>query len=289
MDESIYWAWLTIGAFGSLRTWTLLRTGFSPGKLYRIVKNGENPGFTPAEFKKLRNTSLHKAEYVLSTAKAHNINVYTPDDYGYPSKLLNIANPPAMLFSYGSLEDISISPSVAVIGSRSADDYALYAANTISRQLADKGITIISGFAKGIDSCAHNATLNAAGQTLAVLGCGIEYDYPHGTMPFKRRIAENGAVISEFFPAAEPKAENFKIRNRIISALSDGILVISAGKHSGTLNTVSHALDQGKDIFVLAPHDVFSGSYDGNIALLRDGATPVYSSADIFNSLKTEL
>lgn len=289
MSEPLYWAWLTVGVFKSIRTWTLLRAGFSPDKLYEMVKNGENPGFTPAEFKRLNDTSLQKAEYVLKAAKAHNINVYTPEDFGYPLKLLDIACPPTILFSYGRPENIPKAPSIAVIGSRSADDYAMYAANIISRHLAEKGITIISGFAKGIDACAHNAALNADGQTIAVLGCGIQYDYPHGTMPFKRRIAENGAVISEYFPSAEPKSENFKVRNRIISALSDGVLVISAGKHSGTLNTVSHALEQGKDIYVLAPHDVFSGSYDGNIALLRDGAIPVYSSADILNSLQTHL
>ncbi|MDE6149116.1 MAG: DNA-protecting protein DprA, partial [Ruminococcus sp.] len=180
---------------------------------------------------------------------------------------------------------IYINPSIAIIGARDADDYAISATKRISAELSAKGITIISGFARGIDSAAHQAALSSSGQTIAVLGCGIDYDYPRNSRNFKEQIAQNGAVISEYFPSSAPLPENFKVRNRIVSGLSDGILVIQAGESSGTLNTASHGLTQGKDIFVMPPHDIFSKYYKGNIGLLRDGAIPVYSSNDILNNM----
>lgn len=288
-ESSVYWAWLTIGLYPhSHRKWWILRDRISPETIYDMVMDGENPGLTRNEFQKLKSITLTQAEYLLESCLNRGINVYCPDDRAYPRRLLEIDNPPALLFSYGKLESVRISPSLAVIGSRNADDYALHCADVISYQLAQKGITVVSGFAKGIDSAAHNASLRAGGQTVAVLGCGLEYNYPANSMKFKERIAENGAVISEYFPNSRPAPENFKIRNRIVSGLSDGIVIISAGSHSGSLNTASHGMNQGKDIFVVPPHDIFSGDYEGNIGLLRDGATPIYSIKDIFNNMTTD-
>ena len=110
---------------------------------------------------------------------------------------------------------------------------------------------------------------------------GLEYDYPRGRTGFKREIATHGVAISEFFPQARPVPENFRIRNRIVSALSHCVLVVEAGIRSGTLNTVNHALSQNKDVFVIPPHDIFSEKYAGQCALLRDGAIEVYSPKDI--------
>ena len=287
-ESEVYWAWLTIGLSPyNPRKSAILRDLIFPEAVYDAITSGERLGLTDNELKSLKSVSLAQAEYLFEDCQRRGINVYCPDDEGYPRRLREVENPPTLLFSYGKLENVRINPSVAVIGARQADEYALRCADIISQRLGERGVTVISGFAKGIDSAAHNGVLRGNGQTIAVLGCGLEYDYPMGSRRFKERIAENGAVVTEYFPNAKPLPENFKIRNRLVSGLSNGILVIQAGERSGTLNTVSHGISQGRDIFVLAPHDIFSGEYAGNIGLLRDGATPVYSVNDILTNLNT--
>ena len=283
-----YWVWLTIGLSpANRRKWALLKDKIVPEAVYDSINDGDKCGLTDSEFRKLKAVTLRQAEDFISDCQSRGINIYCPDDVAFPKRLMYIENPPSLLFTYGRLEDVRINPSVAIVGARDADEYAVRSADTLSYQLAEKGITVISGFARGIDSSAHNATLRAGGQTVAVLGCGLEYDYPINSRKFKERIAENGAVISEYFPFVKPLPENFKIRNRLVSGLSNGVLVIQAGQRSGTLNTAFHASSQNKDIFVLPPHDIFSGDYAGNIGLLRDGATPVYSANDIISNLDT--
>lgn len=283
-----YWGWLSLALSPQNSTkWSVLKD-FSPELIYDMVLHNENPGFSPIDFRKLKSCNLHYVQQAFEDCYNEGINIYCPEDSAYPEKLFDIYNPPTILFSYGDLGAVDFNISAAVIGSRNADDYALYCAGRLSSELASKGVSIISGFARGIDSSAHNGALRGGGQTVAVLGCGIQYDYPRGTKKFKERIAENGAVISEYMPYTEPSHDSFKVRNRIISGLSDGIVVISAGMKSGTLNTISHGNSQGKDVFVLPPMDIFNENYQGNISLLRDGATPVYSYEDILTNLKTD-
>lgn len=289
-DTLKYWAWLTLGLYPhSRRAWKILSDMIFPETVYEAAANGDNLGFSEYELRKLRSVSLSQAEYLIESCQRRGINIYCPDDEAYPRRLLEIDSPPTMLFSYGDLNRVDFNPSVAVVGSREADDYAMHCADRLSYELAQNGVVVISGFARGIDSAAHGAALRSGGQTVAVLGCGLEYDYPRNSGKFKERIAETGAVISEYLPNARPDPENFKVRNRIVSGLSNGITVICAGRRSGTLNTASHAISQGKDVFVLPPHDIFSGGYDGNIGLLRDGAVPIYSLKDILNNLNTDL
>lgn len=286
MRNLIYWGWLSLAlAPQNSIKWNVLRR-FSPEQIYDMIAHNENPGFSPVDFQKLKKYDLFYVEKTFENFFEDGINIYSPEDLSYPQKLLDIENPPTLLFSYGDLGAVDLGLSVAIIGSRVADDYALCCAGKISSDLASKGVSIISGFARGIDTAAHNGALRAGGQTVAVLGCGISFDYPRGTKMFKERIAENGAVISEYPPFAEPNRESFKVRNRIISGLSNGVAVVSAGMRSGTLNTVSHANSQGRDIFALPPMSIFDDNYKGNIALLRDGATPIYSYEDILVNLK---
>lgn len=287
MDELLlYRLWLTIGLGpANRRINQLLDKYLSPDVIFQILQSGTNPGLTAAELRNLKSVTLSQVEYLFKSCTDSGIEIISADSDAYPGKLLEIDNPPNILFSYGSPDKTHVTPSVAIIGARDADDYALTATEQLSYELSAQGITIISGFARGIDSAAHRGALSAKGQTVAVLGCGIGYDYPRNSRNLKRQIAQNGAVLSEYFPSSVPARENFKIRNRIVSGLADGIVVIQAGERSGTLNTVSHGLTQGKDIFVLPPHDIFSEHYRGNIGLLRDGAIPVYSSKDIINHL----
>lgn len=278
--------WLAIGLGpGNRRVNKLLEKYIFPETVFDAFQSGERLELMPQEIKSLKSVTLSQIEYLYNSCVESGIKIYTPEDDAFPRTLLEIDNPPNVLFSYGRLEDIHINPSVAIIGARDADDYSLSAAEILSARLSEQEVTVISGFARGIDTAAHNGALNAGGKTIAVLGCGIKYDYPRHSGSFKERVAQNGAVISEYFPSASPERENFKVRNRIVSGLSNGILVIQAGERSGTLNTVSHAISQGRDIFVLPPHDIFSDKYKGNCGLLRDGAIPVYSYKDIINSL----
>ena len=278
--------WLSI-AFGpaNRRINQLLDTYHSPQSIYQSFSSGDRLGLSSVELRALENVTQAQIHHLIDSCKQNGIAIYTPDDEEYPNKLYDIDNPPNLLFSYGDFGSVRLNPSVALIGARDADDYALISAYKIAYELARRGITVISGFARGIDSAAHNATLSANGQTVAVLGSGIMYDYPRDSMPLKKRIGQNGAVLSEYYPPASPARENFKVRNRIVSGLADVLVVIQAGQSSGTLNTVNHALSQGRDIFVLPPHDIFADSYKGNIGLLRDGAIPLYSANDIINHL----
>lgn len=281
-----YRLWLAIGLGPVNRRirWLLDKYIF-PEAIFEALQEGSLQGLSLNELNSLKNVTHRQIEHLYKSCIEKGIQIYSPDDEAFPISLSEIDDPPNLIFCYGNLEEIHIKPSIAIIGARDADDYAVSAAERISAELSAKGITIISGFARGIDSAAHRAALDSGGQTIAVLGCGISYDYPRNSRGLKERIAQNGIVISEYFPSSDPKPENFKIRNRIVSGLSDGILVIQAGERSGTLNTASHGLSQGKDIFVLTPHDVFDDGYKGSIGLLRDGAIPVYSSKDILNNL----
>ena len=145
---------------------------------------------------------------------------------------------------------------------------------------------MVSGFARGIDTAAHEGALAVEGSTVAVLGCGILHDYPRGTMRRKAEIAQRGAVISEYLPTSTPLAENFKVRNRLITGLADCVLVAEAGERSGSLNSAGHAANQGKELFVLPPHDIFSPSFKGQTALLEDGAQLALSPNDMLRYLR---
>lgn len=282
----LYRLWLAIGLGPvSTRISRLLDQYIFPEAVYEAFQKGCLQGLNRNELQCLKNVTSDQIEYLYNSCIENGIKIYSPDDEGFPRRLSEIDNPPNLLFCYGDLTKIHIKPSISIIGARNADDYSILAANRLSSLLSAQGITIISGFARGIDSAAHQAAIASGGQTIAVLGCGINYDYPRNSRSFKKQIAQSGAVISEYFPSSAPAPENFKVRNRIVSGLSDGILVIQAGERSGTLNTASHALAQGKDIFVLPPHDIFSNDYKGNTGLLRDGAIPVYSAKDIINSM----
>lgn len=238
-----------------------------------------------AEAGSLGSASLRQAEELLEYCRGTGTEVFCPEDKGYPAKLRNIVNPPSVLFAKGRLEEIGFERSAAVIGARDPDEYSLNCTKRVSYELARNGVVVISGFARGIDTAAHEAAISAGGKTVAVLGCGTEYDYPRNSGALKRGICENGAVISEYFPAQRPCPENFKIRNRICSALSEAVVCMQASAVSGALNTAYHAAEQGKDIFVLPPRDIYAPQYQGQTALLRDGAELLLSPEDIISRL----
>lgn len=224
---------------------------------------------------------INYAKDIYTYCENNGIHIVTLECGEYPQMLKEIDCPPAVLYCIGNLSALNVQKSAAVVGARKACDYSVKIAEIFSRSLAENGTSVISGFANGIDTAAHKACLNSGGITVAVLGCGIDCDYPKGKSDLKRLIAQNGAVISEYPPLTRPAPENFRIRNRIIAGLSKAILVVQAGRKSGSLNTVSHGLEQGKDIYVVPPRDILSPDYVGQSLLLKDGAQAVYSPHDI--------
>lgn len=199
----------------------------------------------------------------------------------YPERLRNISSSPKRLFCLGNINLLNYNKNIAIIGSRNFSKYGERATKEFTYGLANEGICIVSGFAKGIDSIAHKACLDAKGKTIAVLGSGLNVIYPKENMHLFNDIIKNdGLIISEYPLDVKPQKQHFPARNRIISGLSDGILVIEAKERSGTNITVDFALEQGKDVFVI-PGSIYSKTSDGTNFLIKEGAIPVTSYKDI--------
>lgn len=202
------------------------------------------------------------------------------EDENYPEKLKNIDNPPKQLYILGN-EKILDSFGLAIIGCRQYSEYGKKVAKELSFKLAKQGINIISGMAKGIDSFSHMGCMVAGGKTIAVLGSGFNNIYPKENIELlKEIIRTGGAVITEYSPDVKPIGANFPLRNRIISGLSEGVIVIEARKKSGTLITVDYALEQGKEIFAV-PGNINNSSSQGTNEMIREGAKIVTGIEDI--------
>ena len=220
-------------------------------------------------------------EQIQSYCDERGIVVITRYDMDFPENLLDIDCPPLVLYCLGDKEVLKERSSLTIVGSREATPYSIDVSKYFARTKAREGHTIISGFARGIDSAAHTGAIEAESTTVAVLGCGIDYDYPRNSAELKNSIAQKGAVISEYPPLESPAKEYFTIRNRLIAGLSKAVLVVQAGVHSGSINTASHAISQGKDVYCIPPANIFNEIYKGQSVLLRDGAIPAFEPHDI--------
>jgi len=202
-------------------------------------------------------------------------------DPAYPMRLRTIPDPPPVLFVRGTLD---ASPAVAIIGSRRATPYGLAAAARLAADLAMARVTVISGLARGIDGAAHQAALDGGGRTIAVLGCGADVAYPPEHRALAGAIAASGALVSEFAPGTPPLRGHFPRRNRLISGLALGVVVVEGMEDSGALVTVDYALDQGREVFAV-PGSIFSRHSRAPHELLRQGARVVESAADVLHEL----
>lgn len=199
----------------------------------------------------------------------------------YPERLKNIDYPPKQLYCLGNLELLNCKSTLAMIGSRNCSTYGEKVAKDFAFHLAQNEVCIVSGLAKGIDAFSHIGALNANGKTIAVLGSGLDNIYPkENEKLFQEIIKKDGLIITEYPLGTKPLKHNFPARNRIISGLSDSVLVVEARKNSGTNITVDFALDQGKDVFVI-PGNIYSKTSDGTNFLITEGAIPVLSYRDI--------
>lgn len=203
----------------------------------------------------------------------------------YPRLLMEIPDPPPFFYLKGELSGSETA--VAIVGSRRASQYGLSTATRLARDLALEGVTVVSGMARGIDTAAHWGAIKNGGRSIAVLGCGIDVVYPPENVELYRALSEGGAVITEFPMATQPLSENFPRRNRIISALSRGVLVVEAGEASGSLITAQYALEQGRDVFAVPGNVTMSGSRGVN-RLIKEGAKLVERVEDILEELGIE-
>ncbi len=221
---------------------------------------------------------------ILSTQDIH---LLTWDDAEYPARLKTIFDPPPVLYAKGRLECLQ-NVLIAIVGSRRATTYGRTVAEKLSRELVMKGVGIVSGLARGIDSAAHNGALKGGGKTVAVLGCGVDVIYPPENDRLYAEICEHGVLISEFPIHSKPERGNFPARNRVISGLSLGTVVVEAGLQSGALITADMALEQGRDVFAV-PGNITSPSSRGTNRLLKQGAHVAERADDILHALSIEI
>ena len=270
-------------------------------ELVKYIQLIRSPGIGPITFKKLLQQhggveealsfismkkevcSVKVAEQEIMLAEINGVNLITLEDKEYPYNLKQIEDCPPLLYALGDINILKNNNMLAVVGARNSSISACRLASSLSSEVAQKGIVVVSGLARGIDSYAHNGALSSKGKTIAVLGTGIDVVYPKENDSLYKEIAKNGLILSEYPFHTQPQAQNFPRRNRIVSGLSKGVLVIEAGLKSGSLITANQALDQGRDVFAVpgAPYD---GRTSGCNQLIKDGAILVERAQDILEN-----
>ena len=275
-----YWLWLAtrkgLGAHNAYliaRHFPSVEAAFYAGReAYEQVH-----GLTAIE--PLLDKDLTQPQSILRQCYEEKISILTMQDASYPKRLLTLEDAPVVLYCKGTLPDLN-GPVIGVVGTRKATVYGMTQARNFSYGLSSCGCIVVSGGAAGIDTEAIRGALLGGSPAVAVLGCGVDVDYPKYNGSLFRQLEQNGCLLSEYPPKTPPYASNFPQRNRIISGLSVGVLVTEAPAKSGALITADHALEQGRDVFVL-PANVGVDAYGGNLKLLREGAIPVTECWDI--------
>lgn len=232
----------------------------------------------------LLNKNLDTARGIMETCEKQDIKIISYYDKAYPERLKQIVNPPLLLYVTGTLPDIDNSMTVAVVGARKPSVYGSTVATDLAYSLAQKGIIIISGMARGIDSLSHRSALRAEEKTVAVLGCGVDVVYPPENGELKKLIESNGAVISEYPPGTPPLPAHFPLRNRIISGLSCATVIVEGRATSGSNITAHLALEQGREVYAV-PGNIDNPLSMGPHQAIRDGATLITSAEDIIVAL----
>lgn len=277
-----YWIWLqsALGAGARIKEITEYFGGVK-----EVYNAGEtqwkmSPVLVPRQVEHLKKCSLAQANDILTVCRLNSWQVITPDDENYPRRLYEIDNPPAALYVAGNLPDIDNSVAIGIVGTRKASDYAIKAADVMSRGIAKLGAVVVSGGALGVDTAAHNAAILSSGKTVAVLGCGLGTNYLMENKPLRDSIAANGALVTEFQPFTKASRYTFPVRNRIISGLSLGVLVVEAGIRSGSLITAGYAADQGRDVYAI-PCSILETEYAGTNKLIDQGAVVATKPLDL--------
>lgn len=283
MAQLPYWIWLTTRKRLTLRGQQLALSYFgTPEEVYRARPSDieQVQGLTDKEVAALGQKDLDGAKTILEMCSDQGIRVITSRDTAYPQRLLAIDVPPLVLYYRGKLMPFDELPVVTVVGSRKASAYGLAVARRMGNQIGACGGVVVSGAAKGIDSQALEGALEAGGMVAAVLGNGLDIVYPKESEEVYQAVASRGCLISEYPPGTPPMARNFPQRNRIMSGLALGVLVVEAAKQSGSLITAGLALEQGRDVFAV-PGNIGIASSAGSNQLLQEGAMLVTDGWDI--------
>ena len=230
---------------------------------------------------KLDNSILIKAKEILEKCNRLGVSVVTFHSEGYPTPLKQIENPPIVLYVKGKMPDFENTPSVTIVGPRRVSDFGKKSAYSLGYRFARSGMVVVSGGAVGSDTFAHIGALKAEGITVLVMPCGFSVSYLEENRALREHIANKGCLISEYPPDMPVTSFTFPVRNRLLSGLTLGTILVEAGQRSGALITANHALNQGKDVFVI-PGLPNMKQYKGSNALLRDGAKPLLDASDVF-------
>lgn len=284
MDHRAYWLWLQHAfAPGSTKPRSIYNRFDSLEEFYE----GGLPVWSRLSFiseydlTALNSYTLSQAEATLEYCERMNQHVITPEDREYPELLWNIPDPPAALYLRGAMPKLDAGLSVSVVGSRKTSDLVLKTAEKLGYELSKAGAVVVSGGAVGVDTAAHRGAMMGASPTVAVLGCGLDYPYLMENELLRQKIvAKGGALVTEYPPSMGVQKGTFQARNRIISGLSRGVVIVSAARKSGTMITARRATEQNRDIFAVPGNPLLPTS-EGPNALIRDGAVPVTGGFDI--------
>ena len=282
MNEAVYWIWMQQALGAGARTDDILSAFPTARALYEsdAVTRRVAGVFTARQLDKLESVRLSGAQRILENCEQIGCAVLTPQDDAYPAQLRNLSDRPLALYVRGDLGRLREKLAIAVVGSRRASMYSLDVARQISRDFARAGAVVVSGCALGVDSAAHTGAIYGGGKTVGVLGNGFGARYLMANEVLREQVVQNGALVTEYPPGTNAAAAHFPLRNRLISGLSAGVLVIEAGEKSGSLITARLAAEQGRDVFGV-PGDLTSLDYTGVNRLIRDGAKPVFSARDV--------
>lgn len=281
--STLYYIWLTQG-IGYCTTKVKYIYSLYPD-IELLYKGGEQELrfcgiFTEKEIAKLMKTKLADAENILRRCEELKIKAYDISMDEYPQRLREISDAPAVIYVSGELPDFESFDSVSIVGTRRATVYGIRTALSLGANLSKIGFVVVSGGALGIDCAAHRGVLQEKGKAVCVLGCGIDYDYLLENKELRNAISITGALVSEYPPGSPAVSHNFPQRNRIISALSNGVIVVEAPKKSGSMITVDFALKQGKDVFAVMGN-VDSPYSAGSNQLIKEGAVPITCWQDV--------
>ena len=284
----VHWIWLAHRpGLNDRIKYSLLQHFSDPEDVYFAAPESyaRVEGLTAEAAKQLADKDLSESEKILADAMKQKLHILTCRDASYPGRLLHIPDPPLVLYYKGSLLDFDALPLIGVVGTRKATPYGLTMAKRLGQEIAQCGGIVVSGMAGGIDSMAMKSALSAGAPVVGILGCGADRVYPPSNRSLFADTERYGCILSEFPPGTEPYRWNFPRRNRIISGMSCGVLVVEAPEKSGSLITAHHALEQGRDVFVV-PGNLDQPTFVGNNRLLRDGGILVSSGWDILSEYK---
>src|SRR5262245_46076382 len=262
----------------------------SPAQVFAASRSAlEKEGLKLETIQELHDSEiLEKANQEIERLEALKAQVITLEDEAYPALLREIYDPPIALYVRGDLVRASRQPCLAVVGSRRCSTYGMNAAQSLARDLAANGLTIVSGLARGIDAAGHRGAIEAGGKTIAVVGTGLETTYPREHKKLEQEVTLAGAVISEFPLGTPPLPQNFPYRNRVLSGLCFGVMVVEAAEHSGSLITARLAYEQGREVFAV-PGNITSQTSFGPNFLIKDGAKLVQQWRDVVEELPREV